>query len=79
MSRTGFSRKIKRTFERAGYKGRPYILRSYFDTAILNSGLSFIYQQFFMGHAGTIEATYTVNKNLPQSQIDDMRQQLKIK
>jgi integrase len=79
IARTGFSRKIKRTFERAGYNGRPYVLRSYFDTAILNSGLSYIYQQFFMGHAGTIEATYTVNKNLPQSQIDDMRQQFKEK
>jgi integrase len=77
IARTGFSRKIKRTFERAGYNGRPYVLRSYFDTAILNSGLSFIYQQFFMGHAGTIEATYTVNKNLPQLQIDDMREQFK--
>ncbi len=32
-----------------------------------------------MGHSGTIEATYTVNKNLPQSQIDEMRQQFKEK
>jgi site-specific recombinase XerD len=79
ITRKGFSKKIKRTFERANYKGRPYVLRSYFANAILNSGLSLIYQQFLMGHAGTMEAIYTVNKNLPQSQIEDIRQQFKEK
>jgi len=79
ITRKGFSKKIKRTFEKARYKGRPYVLRSYFDTAMLNSGISFIYQQFIMGHSGTIETTYTLNKNLPQTQIDDIRQQFKEK
>lgn len=79
INRKGFSKKIKRTFLKAGYVGRPYVLRSYFDTAMLNSGISPIYQQFLMGHSGSIEATYTLNKNLPQSQIDEMREQFREK
>ena len=34
---------------------------------------------FFMGHSGSIEAIYTVNKNLPEHQIEEMRQQFKDK
>jgi site-specific recombinase XerD len=79
FSRKGFSKLIKRTFERSGYTGRPYVLRSYFDTGILNSGIQFVYQQFFMGHSGSMESIYTVNKNLPQSQIEEMRQLFKDK
>ncbi len=32
------------------------------------------WRQFWMGHAGTIESTYSVNKKLPQEVIERMRQ-----
>ncbi len=66
---------IKRVFEKAGYPFRPHILRSYFDTAITNArGIPHNIQQFIMGHSGDIEATYTVNKRLPDWQIEEFRQ-----
>jgi len=74
FGRKGYSRLIKRTFNRAGFPFRPYVLRSYFDTAIMNArGVPHEFQTFWMGHTGTIEATYTVNKNLPEWQIEEMR------
>lgn len=78
FSRKGFSRLVKRIFERAGFKGRPYVLRSFFDTAIMNARtVPYDYQHFWMGHTGTIEATYTVNKRLPDWQIEEMRKAFK--
>jgi integrase len=79
FSRTGFSRLIKRAFIRAGYPFRPYILRSYFATAIMNSQISSVVQAFLMGHSGSMESIYTVNKNLPQSQIEEFRHLFQIK
>jgi integrase len=75
FSRKGFNKLIKRIFQRAGFPHRPYVLRSYFDTAILNSrGIPHELQQFWMGHSGSIEATYTVNKALPEWQIEENRE-----
>lgn len=64
---------------RPKYTWRPYVLRAYFDTQLMvaeNHGkISHPYRQFFMGHAGDMEATYTTNKGrLPQEVIEDMRQ-----
>jgi len=74
FTRKGYGKLIKRVFQRAGFPFRPYVLRSYFDTAILNAReVPYDFQQFWMGHVGTIEATYTVNKNLPEWQIEEMR------
>ena len=75
LSRKGFSKKIKRTFIKAGFNGRAYILRSYFDTALANSRMSEVYQQFLMGHSGNMEAIYVVNKKLPDYVVNEMRQQ----
>lgn len=77
-SRKGFHRLIKRVFEKAGFPFRPYVLRSYFDTAIMNArSIPYDYQHFWMGHSGSIEATYTVNKMLPDWQIEEMRKVFK--
>lgn len=74
FGRKGFSKLIKRIFTNAGFKGRPYVLRAFFDTAIMNARtVPYEYQHFWMGHSGTIEATYTVNKRLPAWQIEEMR------
>ena len=78
FTRKGYSKLIKRVFERAGYNARPYVLRAYFDTAIMNSrGINHDIQQFIMGHSGSIEAIYTVNKKLPEWQVEKMREQFR--
>ncbi len=74
FSRKAFSKLIKHAFEKAGFKARPYVLRSYFDTAIDNArNVPHDWQQFWMGHRGDIEAIYTVRKRLPEDQIEEMR------
>ena len=74
LSTRGWHGIVKETFKKLGYAFRPYILRSYFDMGILNSrNVPAEIQHFFMGHSGTIEATYTVNKHLPQEQVEEMR------
>ena len=59
-------------------KERPYVLRSYFDSHLLeaenNNRIAHAYRQFFMGHKGDIEARYTTNKKiLSESMLTDMR------
>ena len=73
---------IRKAIRTAGYKWRPYVLRAYCDTQLLlaesKGKLTHAYRQFFMGHAGDMEARYTVNKsNLPQELIEDMRESYK--
>ena len=63
---------------RPRFDWRPYVLRAYFDTQLMvaeNHGkISHAYRQFFMGHKGDIEATYTTNKGrLPDDVIEDLR------
>lgn len=55
---------IKAAFKGAGFRGRPYVLRSYFDSALQAAKLQAQWQHFFMGHTGDIEMTYTLRKQL---------------
>jgi hypothetical protein len=76
---TNISDMIRSAIRRAGFKWRPYVLRSYFDTQLMlaeSKGLVLRdYRQFWMGHKGDIENRYTTNKNrLPESVIEDMRE-----
>ena len=69
---------IREAMKAVGLKQRPYVWRSYFDTNLMlaeSRGLcSHAYQQFWMGHVGDIEATYTTNKKrLPEEVVEDMR------
>jgi hypothetical protein len=71
------SREVRRAM-RPQFKWRPYVLRAYFATQLLeaeNHGkLSHPYRVFFMGHKGDIEARYTTNKGmLPEHLVEDMR------
>jgi site-specific recombinase XerD len=83
FTRKGYSKLIKRTFIRAnileGTPLRPYILRGYFDTGMMNANINYNIQQFLMGHSGSIEAIYTTNKKLPEWQIEEMRKVFKEK
>ena len=74
---TNVSNNVREAMRAVGLSWRPYVWRVYFDTTMLlaeNKGLvSHAYQQFWMGHAGDIEATYTTNKHtLPEPVIEDM-------
>ena len=70
---------VRGAIRTAGFRWRPYVLRSYFDTQLMlaeSKGLVLRdYRQFWMGHKGDIENRYTTNKSrLPDSVINDMRQ-----
>jgi hypothetical protein len=68
----------RKAIRKAGFKWRPYVLRSYFATQMMlaeSKGLVIRdYRTFFMGHKGDIEAVYTLNKRrLPPDVIEQMR------
>jgi hypothetical protein len=72
------TRDIKRALDASGLKMRPYVLRSYFATALdiaESKGLiSHPWRMFFMGHKGDIESRYSTNKGrLPPEMIEEMR------
>ena len=72
------SREIKKAITKAGFKWRPYVLRAYFATNLdlaENKGeISHSWRQFFMGHRGDIEATYSTRKRLSEEIIEEMRE-----
>ncbi|HEV2137309.1 MAG TPA: hypothetical protein VGR53_00535 [Nitrososphaerales archaeon] len=73
-------RRVMRSTKTSVSNFRPYVLRSYYDWAIQNAeGLPFVWEQFFMGHSGPVEANYSVNKNLRDKQIEQMRTAFKEK
>jgi hypothetical protein len=76
MSRTALSHAIQKAMRRTGTsisKFRAYVFRSYFDTAMLNARMPYELQAFFMGHTGSIERRYTLDKQLPKEQLEEMR------
>ena len=72
------SREIKKAITKAGFKWRPYVLRAYFatnlDLAENKGDISHSWRQFFMGHKGDIEATYSTRKNLSEEITEEMRE-----
>jgi len=69
---------MRKAIRKAGFQWRPYVLRRYFDTRLMmaeSDGLIIHdWRVFFMGHQGSMEATYTVNKGLPKDVIEKMRE-----
>ena len=66
-------RRAIRTSNTSVSKFRPYMLRSYYDWALQNAGLSHVWEQFLMGHSGPIEEEYSVRKRLTDEQVEKMR------
>lgn len=71
---------IRNTIRRSGLVQRPYVLRKYFDTQLLQAesktGLKRDYRVFWMGHTGDMEHEYTLNHGiLSEEIIEDMRNQ----
>lgn len=72
------TRDIREAILKAGFSWKPYVLRVYYDTAMIiaesKGKISHPYLQFLMGHKGDIEARYSTNKGvLPPDMIEDMR------
>lgn len=69
---------VRNAIRKAGLEHRPYVLRSFFDTQLLLAeskiGLPHDYRVHWMGHTGSMEARYTVNKSMPETLVEDMRQ-----
>lgn len=69
---------VRQSIRSTAFKGRPYVLRSFFDTQLMlaeSKGLIMRdYRVFFMGHVGDMEHRYTLNKQrLPEEIVEDMR------
>ena len=67
------SRRLTTVFERVEYGSRPYSLKNFFATALLNSGLEQNLQTFYMGHTGPVQNVYSVQRQQPTEQIEKMR------
>jgi hypothetical protein len=70
---------IKIPIVRAGYSWRPYVLRRYSEVMTMlaeNDGIMIHeWRQYFHGHKGDMDATYTVEKGLPAAYvIEKMRE-----
>jgi hypothetical protein len=70
---------IRAAFRKAGLPWRPYILRVYFDSRMMlaetkTPGFIRDYRTFLMGHKGDIEHVYTLNKKLPPSVEENIRE-----
>jgi len=73
------ARRLTTVFEKVKYGSRPYSLKNFFATALMNSGLEQNWQTFFMGHTGPVQNTYSVRRQQPAEQIEKMRQIFKEK
>ena len=73
---------IRKSLRKTNFQGRPYTLRSFFDTQLLlaesKGKMTPSYRAFFMGHVGDIESKYTTHKGkLSKQMIEDMRESYK--
>ncbi len=77
LGRQGISDEIRTALRSQGLRVRPYVLRSYADTALLSGErpgkITQTDREFFMGRKGTIDRVYTVGKVLPAEKVDEMR------
>jgi len=78
VTTTNIGDMIRTAIRKAGFRWRPYVLRSYFDTEMMMAESRKLairdYRSFFMGHKGDIENRYTTNKGrLPMDVVEDMR------
>ena len=68
---------IRKVIRKAGYDYRPYLLRRWYSTQMMNGEYDNImphgFSQFLMGHSGDMMSNYTMNKGLPTDLIEKMR------
>ena len=72
------SREIRKAIRDVDFRWRPYVLRSYFSTALdtaENKGLvSHNWREYWTGHKGDISARYSTNKKLTKDKLEEMRE-----
>ncbi len=77
MLRNNVGDAIRRAMQTANVQGRPYVWRSYYAhhcQLAESQGFLESWRKFFMGHRGSIQATYsTRKKGLPANSIELMR------
>jgi len=78
VSTRNISREARQAIRAAQFRWRPYVLRAYFDTQLVEAEddgkILHAFAVFFMGHKGDMEARYTVNKGrLPEELVKRMR------
>ena len=77
MMSTIVERETKKAIVNAGFTWRPYVFRHRFGVSLDASEgkglISHSWRMHIMGHVGDIETTYSTDKPLPDSVIDDMR------
>lgn len=73
------ARRLYTVFNKINYTSRPYSIKDFFATALLNSGIEQNYQTFFMGHTGPMQNEYSVRRQQPAEQIEIMRKLFKEK
>ena len=81
MMSTIVEREVKKAIKKAGFQWRPYVFRHRFGVSLDASEgkglISHSWRMHIMGHVGDIETTYSTDKPLPESVIDDMREAFK--
>jgi len=73
------ARRLNTVFDKIGYTSRPYSLKDYFATQLMNSGIQQNLQTFFMGHSGPMQNEYSLMRQLPLEQIEKLRKLFKEK
>ena len=71
------SRRIYTVFNKVNFRFRPYALKGYFATQLMNSGIQQNLQTFFMGHTGPMQNEYTARRQMSAEQIELMRKLFK--
>ncbi len=69
---------VREAMDRCRWRARPYVLRRYFETRLLEASwkgeLPRDFVTFWAGHKGDIEHVYALHKGLPPSLVEEMRQ-----
>lgn len=77
MSTAILTRDVRDAIRNAGFSWRPYVMRSYFSSALdvceAKGLVSHNWREFWHGHQGDISARYSTNKNLAPEIVEEMR------
>ena len=72
-------RRLYTVFQKVNFNSRPYSLKGFFATQLMNSGIEQNLQTFFMGHSGPIQNQYTTQRQFSTDQIEIHRKIFKEK
>ncbi len=77
LGRQGVTKEIRQAFRAVRLQARPYVLRSYFASALLSGqregAITDLERELFLGRANAISMRYTLHKDLPAKEIEALR------